>query len=293
MLTAGAVPAAIAALGGSEADALAVIAWMAVALGLPAVALLLWRVPDPPRETAAVARRLPWRQLARELVANRPFLRLLSAWFINGLANGLPSVLFPLYLEYALGADAGERGILIFTYFLAGVLAIPVWLRISRRYGKHRTWCMAMALACAAFIWVPWLESGAIAAFFVVCVVTGVAFGADMALPPAMQADVIDLDTLRTRQQRAGLFFALWSMATKLALACAVGFAFPVLELFGFRPGADNAATALLALAVIYALLPTVLKVGAVLIVWDYPITEHRQQLIRRRLEARRVRAHS
>lgn len=293
VLTAGAVPAAIAALGGSEADALAVIAWMAVALGLPAVALLLWRVPDPPRETATVARRLPWRQLARELVANRPFLRLLSAWFINGLANGLPSVLFPLYLEYALGADAGERGILIFTYFLAGVLAIPVWLRISRRYGKHRTWCMAMALACAAFIWVPWLESGAIAAFFVVCVVTGVAFGADMALPPAMQADVIDLDTLRTRQQRAGLFFALWSMATKLALACAVGFAFPVLELFGFRPGADNAATALLALAVIYALLPTVLKVGAVLIVWDYPITEHRQQLIRRRIESRRVRAHS
>jgi Na+/melibiose symporter-like transporter len=144
-----------------------------------------------------------------------------------------------------------------------------------------------MILACAAFIWVPVLGPGDTAAFFVICLVTGMALGADMALPPAMQADVIDLDTFRTSQERAGLFFALWSMSTKLALAASVGIAFPALAAFGFTVGNDNAAAALLALAVIYALVPTVLKIIAIGIIWNHPIDQRRQSIIRRRLASR------
>ena len=54
-----------------------------------------------------------------------------------------------------------------------------------------------------------------------------------------MQADVIDLDTLRSRQSRAGLYFALWGVATKLALALAVGIAFPLLALAGLEAGLE------------------------------------------------------
>jgi Na+/melibiose symporter-like transporter len=178
-----------------------------------------------------------------------------------------------------------ERGVLILAYFLTAIAGIPLWLRLSRRHGKHRVWCWAMLLACAAFVWVPFLESGAIAAFFVICIVTGFALGADLALPPAMQADVVDYDTLRTGQERAGLFFALWSMSTKLAGAGAVGVAFPLLAAFGFVPGQGNEASALLALAVIYALVPTVLKTSAICLMWSHPITVRRQQIIRRRLD--------
>ena len=34
-----------------------------------------------------------------------------------------------------------------------------------------------------------------------------------------MQADVVDIDTLRTGRQRTGTYYAIWGMATKLALA--------------------------------------------------------------------------
>jgi Na+/melibiose symporter-like transporter len=132
---------------------------------------------------------------------------------------------------------------------------------------------------------VPLLPPGAVFAFAVICVMTGVAFGADIALPPAMQADVVDLDSLRTRRQRAGLFFALWSMSTKLALALAVGIAFPLLELFGFQGAGENTPGALLALAVIYALVPTVLKILAIAVIWHHPLTARRQEIIRRRLD--------
>jgi len=290
IVLAGSVPALAVAQGASERDSLALVAWIAIAVGAPTIVLLLWRVPEPKQAPASPHVSAQGFRAWAHLFRNKPFVRLLTAWFINGLANGIPAVLFPLYLDHGLQASPVERNVLILVYFLAGVGAIPLWLRISRRIGKHRTWCAAMILACAAFIWVPLLGPGDIGPFLVICVVTGMALGADLSLPPAMQADVVDLDTLRTGQQRAGLFFAIWSMATKLALACAVGLAFPALELAGFRAGEVNPASALLALAVIYAAVPTVFKSVAIAVVWRHPITARRQAIIRKRLDGRSVR---
>lgn len=286
ILAAGALPAAAAAVGADERDGLTAVAWLAVFFGLPAITMLLARVPEPapvPHRRPAAGR---WRAVA-EAARNRPFLRLLSGWFVNGLANGFPAVLFPLYLQYGLEAGAEVRGLLIMVYFVAGVAAIPWWLRLSRRFGKHRAWCAAMAIACAAFIWVPLLQPGDVELFALICIVTGMALGADLALPPAMQADVVDLDTLRTGRRRAGLFFALWSMATKAALACAVGIAFPLLEAFGFRAGEANEPTAVTALVLLYAAAPTALKIIAMTVIWNHPITARRQRIISKRLASR------
>jgi Na+/melibiose symporter-like transporter len=287
VVIAGGVPAAVAAFGGNQQDGLAAVAWLTVAAGAPTVLLLLWRVPEAAiAHPAAPLPRNRWRAMV-EVARNRPFVRLLSAWFVDGLANGLPAVLLPLYLQHVLGASEVEGGILIVAYFVAAIAAIPLWLHLSRRIGKHRAWCCAMGLACAAFVWVPLLQSGAVELFFVICVITGMALGADLALPPAMQADVVDLDRLRTGRQRAGLFFALWNMATKLALAGAVAVAFPALDWFGFRLGGENLPGALLALALIYAGVPTVLKLIAIGMVWGHPITARKQAAIQRRLKAR------
>lgn len=292
IVLAGAVPAAAIGHGFAERDGLAAVAWSAVAVGAVSVLLLAWRVPDRAAAVSATpsVRLSDWRQHL-SVVRNAAFLRLLAAWFVNGLANGLPAVLFAFYLDHALKADATARGVLIMSYFLAGIAAIPLWVGLSRRYGKHRIWCAAMLMACAAFVWVPFLGEGAIVAFFVICIVTGAAFGADLALPPAMQADVVDLDTLRTRKDRAGWYFALWSMATKAALAAAAGIAFGALALAGFDAAGTNSAGAIVTLTVLYALVPTVLKLGAVALIWGHPITARRQIIIRRRITALAQRA--
>ena len=57
----------------------------------------------------------------------------------TGIANGLPATLFLLYVENVL-QEGARAGILLFVYFLCGILAVPVWLRLSYRFGKHRVW---------------------------------------------------------------------------------------------------------------------------------------------------------
>lgn len=287
ILTASAMPAIIILLGYTEATALLGLAWFAVLAGAPVIwALLAW-VPEvdapPKKRTEPLAARAYFSSLKE----NGPFCRLIAAWAINGFANGLPAALFILYLKYGLGADEAMQPRFIFTYFLAAILAIPLWQRLSRRIGKHRTWCLSMTVAILAFATVPLIPYQAFGAFFIVCIVTGAALGADLALPPAIQADVVDYDELKNGDTRTGFLFALWSMATKFSQAIAVGVGLPLVTILGFDPGqiTDAGQTAL---TVIYAWLPIVFKVIAVALVWNFALTERRMNTIQKRLHGRR-----
>ena len=91
-----------------------------------------------------------------------------------------------------------------------------------------------MIWACIFFGMVPLIGEGDYYGFLAISILTGFSLGADVTLPASMQADVVDVHTAETGEQRTGLYFALWSMATKLSFACAAGIAFPVLEWAGF-----------------------------------------------------------
>lgn len=287
VLAAGALLAGGPQFGWSPADTQASVGIAAILIGAPTLALLLWLVPEA-RAAAAGPVSPKLGALLGGLQRNPPFLRLILAWLLNGLANGLPAALFPLYLRHVLQVGEHLQGMLIFAYFASGIAAIPLWLRLSRRIGKHRSWCAAMLLCCAAFILVPFLAPGQWQLFLVVCLVTGAALGADLALPPALQADVVDYDSWKFGRPRAGLLFALWSMASKLALAAAVGIAFPALDWLGFKAtAAENTPQALLSLVVIYALVPVVIKLITVTLVWNHPLTSRRHRAIRHRLARR------
>ncbi len=273
-----------AVVGAERAASLEVIAW---SLWFVLPVCLTVTIRFVPEGKPAPQRRLAWRRGLRVLWQNKPFVRLIAAYFLNGIANGLPATLFLLYVERVLEAP-DWTGILLFVYFLCGIAAIPLWLRLSRRWGKHRTWVGAMLWAALIFAFVPLLGPGDQIWFLAVCVLTGVSLGADLTLPASMQADVVDLDTLKSRQSRAGLYFALWGVATKLALALAVGIAFPLLALAGLDPEAGTATSfGLFVLAALYSLLPAAIKLGAIALVAGYPITAARQRRIRSLIEAR------
>jgi glycoside/pentoside/hexuronide:cation symporter, GPH family len=89
---------------------------------------------------------------------------------------------------------------------------------------------------------------------------SGVALGADLALPPALLARVID-DNRHTGLHE-GAYFGLWNLASKLNLALAAGIALPALALLGYTPGTRTDA-ALGSLSFAYAVLPCLLKLFA------------------------------
>lgn len=270
----------------TRADALATVG-LVLAIGLPlAVAPALLFLPDPivPRRAAVIGRR-EWRDGLRRLSRNKPFVRLLLAWILNGIANGLPATLFLLYVGTVLGQPE-KSGIFLSTYFLVAIAGLPIWLRVAGRFGKHRAWCAAMIWACAWFALAPFLGPGDSLAYMALCIGTGLALGADLALPPSMQADVVDVDTAEGGPAKTGVYFALWGMATKLALALAVGIAFPMLEAFGLET--DSPATGgegALVLALLYGAVPIAFKLSAIALMWRFPLNAETQVALRARIE--------
>ena len=140
-----------------------------------------------------------------------------------------------------------------------------------------------MLWACGWFALAPFLGAGDTGWYLALCLGTGLALGADLALPPSMQADVVDVETARTGAARTGLYFALWGMATKLSLALAVGIAFPALDWAG------GASAGGWMLALLYGGVPVVFKLAAVALVAQHRLDEATQVGLVRSIAARRA----
>ena len=129
--------------------------------------------------------------------------------------------------------------------------------------------------------------------FLATSILSGIGLGADMVLPASMQADVVDADTLESGSQRTGPYSSMWSVATKLSLAGAVGIAFPLLDYIGFdAQSSHNGVNALAGLSLLYSIGPVPLKIMVARLIWNFPIDAETQGRIREEIERRGTSGH-
>lgn len=218
-----------------------------------------------------------------------PLRQLLAAYLMNGTANGVPATLLILYVTHVLN-DRALAGPLIFLYFAVSACSVPFWVWLSGRTSKSFAWQASLILAIVTFVWTPFLGAGDGTLFMVITLITGIAAGADLSMPVAMQGDLVDWDAATRGKARPGIFFALWGTMTKLGFALAIGVTFSVLDLVGFdATTTTNTAQSKLWLSALYAGLPVLLKTGALLLMRDYPVTRTRHDRIRVRLAERGI----
>ena len=273
-----------ARLGGDELQRGHIVAWregaalvgvvlasvLPALLGLPvmlsvftAALLLGWwcwaRAPRPVRQDAGVYRPSQHTSLWRPW--GRPaFRRLLAVFVLNGIASAIPAMLVLFFIQDRLQAPPAQEPMFLAAYFVCAALSIPLWLRAVARWGLARTWLAGMLLAIAVFVWTAFLGAGDVVPFLVVCALSGVALGTDLALPSALLAGVIAAEG--DSGQHEGAYFGWWNFATKLNLALAAGLALPLLDWWGYIPG-TRSEEGLQTLGWAYAVLPCVLKLLA------------------------------
>ena len=209
--------------------------------------------------------RAMWKPLKNPL-----FKQLLIIFVFNGIAASIPATLVLFFIDDVIKAPELSAHFLI-AYFAAGAFGMPLWVILSARIGKGRAWLVGMVVSIVAFVWTFTLTAGDTTAFMIICILSGLGLGADLALPPSILADVIDDDDKRGLGRNEGAYFGLWNLVTKMNLALAAGIALPTLALLGYQPGAAQAPNALLYLAGVYALLPCVLKAFAAIALIESP----------------------
>ncbi|HSG54282.1 MAG TPA: MFS transporter, partial [Paracoccaceae bacterium] len=132
-------------------------------------------------------------------------VKLLALALVNSLPVAITSTLFLFFVEDRLQLS-GKAGILLILFFLSAGLTVPLWTRMSQRYGARTTLLTAMPLAILGFIGAGFLAPGNLAGFAAICLASGAALGADMVILPTMFSIALTRAGLN-----ASLAFGIWS----------------------------------------------------------------------------------
>jgi GPH family glycoside/pentoside/hexuronide:cation symporter len=237
--------------------------------------------PQPAKEVLGLVSGL--RQVGR----NRPFMILLTAYTISAVGNNLPATLILFYVQYVLQSQLADFFLLL--YFVTGIVFLPGWIFIARRTGKKAAWLASMAINSGAFVGVFFLGPGDIALYGTLVFFSGIGFGATLAIPSAIQADVIDYDELLTGERREGQYIGLWSISKKLAAAIGIGAGLSLLGMAGYTPNVEQTEEVQFMLRLLYALIPSACNLLGLIVALAYPINDKIHAEIRSAIVMRRA----
>jgi Na+/melibiose symporter-like transporter len=273
-----------------NAQVLAAVAWGTLVLVPVTVAITVLGVPSAPPLVAPP--RTPILVLLRSVLGNKPFQRYLYVFILGAIQLGFYATLLLMFLDSYLGIGAKFSHIMAATAVISW-LATPLWLSITNRWGKHRPWAWSLVGGSLGLLLFLFVEPGP-GAFWPALVISCLcgALGACGAVaPPSILADIVEYDRWKSGEDRAGNYFAFHMMVVKLAVAVAGGFAFLVLDWFGFDPKETvHDATARLGMILAFVVVPNLLQLLSVIAIWNFPIDERAQRIVRRRLEQRDAR---
>jgi len=176
-------------------------------------------------------------------------------YFLSQLAVAFPAVLVLFFIKDYLHLETFS-GLFLCLYFLSGACLMPLWVKLSSVIGHGKAWLMAMGMTVLTFIWVYFLLPGGFLGYSIVCVLSGLALGAELSIPPTLLASYVK----KTQLSQA---YSLMHVISKLALAMASMVAFIILDHLGYPKGIHG----LQGLRILYGIVPCVIK-GVAAVLW-------------------------
>lgn len=258
------------------------LAWVIIGI-LPVCAFIVvtFVKEPPPSESESV----PIKDGIKYLWRNGPMRRVLIIALLVVFGESFRNAVSLFFIRDIVGVPT--IGAAYFFYFVAGLGAIPFWLWLGRKIGKHKAFmCTLITVAIVSFANL-FLEYGDYFVFFCLFIVKGFCFGGLQFLPVAMMADVVDVDTARSGGKRAGTYFAILGLTEKLAVALGTGISLNIVGLLGFDPSGGIAASTdigVLSLRLVYCCGPIFFYGLALGLIWSYPLTPERHARLRERI---------
>ncbi|EZQ14042.1 MFS transporter [Pseudomonas sp. G11-1] len=274
-------------LGIGYGPILASMGWLLLILLPITVLLVVTCVREaPPRSV----QRTDWKKGLRVLKNNGPFKRLMLILLIVITGESFRNAMSVFFMQHVIQIQA-HIGMMYLLYFGIGILGIPFWLALGRRIGKHRAFCVAVGISSLSILGMFFLQAGQLLPFAIMFAIKGFCFAAFQFLPLSMLADIVDLDTARSKEHRTGLFFAMSGMAQKMAMAVGLGLSLGLLALVGFDATQTvHSEQQLMSLRVLYIIGPVLMYMAAFMLARRYPLTSDRQERIRQWIQRRNVR---
>ena len=220
-----------------------------------------------------------------------PFKSLVVAWlcatyFVINISFAFIKILMVYYIEYQLLMKA-DTSLVMGLMLICVTIALPFWQWISRRMDKGPAYALGMLVGGSAVTLTFFLPHQSTGLIYLIAALAGFGFAAQWIFPWAMVADVADYDRADTGQQRSGMYYGVWGLATKVSEALALAAVGWILTGFGYVPNVEQSSNALFGIRLFFGLIPAGIILVCLPLLFKYPITRKTHAAIRAKLEAR------
>ena len=201
----------------------AILEWLFifVAAILPITVLLAVTVVHEPDQVVIPRRKPSFLASMKVIRRNGPFVRLIVCYTVSAVGGAMTGALSFFFVKHVI--NAGEwYSVYLLVYYMASVLGLFFWMWLAKKIGKHRAFIVLVIWYSIWASFIPFVPEGWFGVFLFIMVNKGCTEGAMLALPAAMAADAVDIDSARTGEQRAGLYFSVWGMLLKGGVALAM-----------------------------------------------------------------------
>ncbi len=216
----------------------------------------------------------------RAVWKNGSFKLLWIAFMLKYMGAAWGSALFMLFAAHVVGERENITAILLGHYGFQ-LLTLPLWVKLSERIGKKQTYIIGGVLFSLVIPLFMFVGDGDVILFIAVLSAVGASGSYFTAISMSMKADVIEVASQRAGENVSGAYIAIWSLGQKMIGAVALGICLPLLQYLGFDPQGDNGPRELQILSLMYVVPQALMYVGAVALIWRYPITAERLARIR------------
>lgn len=269
--------------------------WHVMAVSLGVICLVSMLVPALSLRRVALlpGGAMPVGLLAqiRPVLANRPYMVLLATCFVQGIGQASGYTVLGFVFLYAIGAIWLVPAFII--VMVAGsAISQPIWLALSRRFGKERCYVAASLLWTAVTISWWWVHPdprvlvtlpliGPLSAQHIFVLVRAFIIGLVNAgfllLALSLLTDTVDYQRRRFGTAHEGVFSGIFSAAEKLAFAMGPLVAGFVLSLSGFTSSTGGAVQqtpgAITGILLLYSIIPATTQILSLLIFSRFRLT--------------------
>ncbi len=221
------------------------------------------------------------------------FLTALIPWMLHMTGVNVLQTSLLYYFRYIYG-DEGAFQVALPILLGAAVLAIPVWVRISKRIGKKLSYNTGMAIfAVGVLIFFLFGHRTGVQFSYILMFFAGLGFATHYVMPFSIVPDVVEYDYAERGVRREGVFYGMWTFSSKIGQAIGIGLSGWLLSLFGYQesvagvPAATQSESAMLGIRLLTGPVPAFFFIGGIIVLSFFPITNRKYQEILEKVHRR------
>jgi len=170
----------------------------------------------------------------KSLAKLREFKLVLGVFIFNMIAFDVIMALYIYFMRYALKISDDLSFIFMAVPLVAAIIVTPMWVSISNKLGKKRTYIISAIYFVIPLIACMLMPAGNIPITIVITVLIGVGISASQVLVFSILPDVVEVDEMKNGVRREGLIYGATMFIYKIGSALFVAIVTAAMGWFGY-----------------------------------------------------------